>query len=188
MSVTCDALTVSTVIDNGSTLLWIAFQMILFSMPTTLPVTAISMNYASVVFAGFFALSTIYYIVWARKGESGHHCTQITCKLTCPSFSLRGASKIRWSLRSMRWSGGFPMFNSKSGVEIIHHHESVCVCAFHSTFDMDLKLCDGFQAWYLSQHSPCWSRVREILVNMSSIVRNSIVLTCFTVSSLRIGD
>ena len=53
---------------NGLMVLWIAFQMILFSMPATLPVTAVSMNYASVVFAGFFALSTIYYLVWARKG------------------------------------------------------------------------------------------------------------------------
>jgi amino acid transporter len=48
--------------------LWIAFQMVLFSMPATLPVTAVSMNYASVVFVGFFVLSTIYYVIWARKG------------------------------------------------------------------------------------------------------------------------
>lgn len=55
---------------NGLMVLWIAFQIVLFSMPTVLPVTAISMNYASVVFAGFFTLSTIYYMVWARKGKN----------------------------------------------------------------------------------------------------------------------
>lgn len=53
---------------NALTVVWITFQLVLFSMPTTLPVTATSMNYASVVFTGFFVLSTIYYLIWARKG------------------------------------------------------------------------------------------------------------------------
>lgn len=53
---------------NALMVIWIAFQMVLFSMPGTLPVTATSMNYASVVFVGFFALSAFYYVFWARKG------------------------------------------------------------------------------------------------------------------------
>lgn len=39
-------------------------------MPTGLPVTAVSMNYASVVLVGFMVLSMIYYVIWARKGMS----------------------------------------------------------------------------------------------------------------------
>ncbi|SMQ49321.1 unnamed protein product [Zymoseptoria tritici ST99CH_1A5] len=56
---------------NVLMVVWILFQMILFSMPATLPVTAVSMNYSSVVFVGFFVLSTIYYVVWARKVYEG---------------------------------------------------------------------------------------------------------------------
>lgn len=67
---------------------WIAFELVLFSMPTALPVTSVSMNYAyvargfcvvveccadafwdrSVVFVGFMALSACFYLVYARKG------------------------------------------------------------------------------------------------------------------------
>jgi hypothetical protein len=36
-------------------------------MPTALPVTAVSMNYASVVFVGFMAISAVWYLVYARK-------------------------------------------------------------------------------------------------------------------------
>ncbi|KAL1296731.1 hypothetical protein AAFC00_000201 [Neodothiora populina] len=46
---------------------WIAFELVLFSMPTALPVTSISMNYASVVFVGFMFLSACFYILYARK-------------------------------------------------------------------------------------------------------------------------
>lgn len=49
---------------------WIAFELVIFSMPTVLPVTAVSMNYASVVFAGLTVLAAIWYIVYARKGMS----------------------------------------------------------------------------------------------------------------------
>ncbi|KAH9893831.1 amino acid transporter [Xylariomycetidae sp. FL2044] len=50
---------------------WIAFELVLFSMPTALPVTPVSMNYAIVVFAGFMALSAIWYGVHARKVYQG---------------------------------------------------------------------------------------------------------------------
>ncbi|KAF4905793.1 Choline transport protein [Colletotrichum viniferum] len=54
---------------------WIFFQTVLFSMPTALPVTAVSMNYASVVFVGFAVLSAIWYRVHARKVYKGPPAT-----------------------------------------------------------------------------------------------------------------
>lgn len=40
-------------------------------MPTAIPVTPDSMNYASVVFAGFASVSIIWYVVYARKHFTG---------------------------------------------------------------------------------------------------------------------
>ncbi|CAG8177076.1 unnamed protein product [Penicillium salamii] len=57
-------------IVNGIALAWIAFELVLFSMPTALPVTAVSMNYASVVFVGFMAISAFWFAVYARKCRS----------------------------------------------------------------------------------------------------------------------
>lgn len=54
---------------NVVALVWIVFELVLFSMPTVLPVTAVSMNYASVVFVGFMAFSVVWYAVHARKCE-----------------------------------------------------------------------------------------------------------------------
>lgn len=48
---------------------WIGFEVVLFSMPTALPVTEVSMNYSSVVLAGFMAIAAIWYVVYARTGE-----------------------------------------------------------------------------------------------------------------------
>lgn len=50
---------------------WIIFEVFLFSMPGSLPVTPVSMNYASVVWAGFGVLAAIWYIVHARKVYKG---------------------------------------------------------------------------------------------------------------------
>jgi amino acid transporter len=55
-------------IVNVVALIWITFEVVLFSMPTALPVTAVTMNYASVVFVGFLAISAIWYFVYARRG------------------------------------------------------------------------------------------------------------------------
>lgn len=55
-------------IVNVIALIWIAFEVVLFSMPTALPVTAPSMNYASVVLVGFGIISAFWYFVYARKG------------------------------------------------------------------------------------------------------------------------
>ncbi|TVY75794.1 putative amino-acid permease [Lachnellula suecica] len=61
---------VGTVV-NVVSLLWIAFEVVLFSMPTALPVTLISMNYASVVLVGFMAIAAVWYFVYARKVYKG---------------------------------------------------------------------------------------------------------------------
>jgi amino acid transporter len=53
---------------NVLAVLWIAFEVVLFSMPTAIPVTPTSMNYAIVVFVGFMAISALWYAVHARKG------------------------------------------------------------------------------------------------------------------------
>jgi amino acid transporter len=54
---------------NVIALVWIAFEVVLFSMPTALPVTEVTMNYASVVLVGFMAIAAIWYVVHARKGK-----------------------------------------------------------------------------------------------------------------------
>ncbi|KAK1925952.1 amino acid/polyamine transporter I [Papiliotrema laurentii] len=56
---------------NLVTVIWITFSIILFCMPTAIPVTAQSMNYASVVFAGFSTIAAIWYAVNARKHYRG---------------------------------------------------------------------------------------------------------------------
>ncbi|EEQ84987.1 hypothetical protein RJZ56_006695 [Blastomyces dermatitidis] len=50
---------------------WITLAIALFCMPISLPVTASTMNYASVVFAGFATISVFWYFVRARKEFTG---------------------------------------------------------------------------------------------------------------------
>ncbi|KAI2987655.1 hypothetical protein CBS147344_4594 [Aspergillus niger] len=56
---------------NIVSICWICLAVVLFCMPTSLPVDASSMNYASVVFAGFAAISIGWYVVYARKHFTG---------------------------------------------------------------------------------------------------------------------
>ncbi|KAG9638483.1 amino acid transporter, partial [Aureobasidium melanogenum] len=56
---------------NILAVVWIAFELVLFSMPGALPVTEVSMNYASVVLVGFLSLAGIFYVVYARKVYKG---------------------------------------------------------------------------------------------------------------------
>ncbi|PWN48104.1 amino acid transporter [Violaceomyces palustris] len=51
---------------NTITFVWITLATVLFCMPTTREVTSQTMNYASVVFAFFFALSAFWWVVWGR--------------------------------------------------------------------------------------------------------------------------
>lgn len=56
---------------NIITIAWISLAVVLFCMPVALPVTASSMNYASVVFAGFASISIAWYFIRGRKSFSG---------------------------------------------------------------------------------------------------------------------
>ncbi|ORY62446.1 gaba permease [Pseudomassariella vexata] len=57
---------------NIITLMWIILAIFLFCLPTTLTgLDASSMNYASVVFAGFAMISIVWYFVWGRKAFTG---------------------------------------------------------------------------------------------------------------------
>lgn len=58
-------------IVNIVAVIWICFEVVLFSMPTALPVTVESMNYAVVVFFGFMVFSAIYYVTYAHKVYHG---------------------------------------------------------------------------------------------------------------------
>ncbi|KAG1744626.1 amino acid transporter [Suillus paluster] len=51
---------------NAVAVLWIMFVIVLFSMPAVIPVTKISMNYASVVFVGFGMISAAWYMINGR--------------------------------------------------------------------------------------------------------------------------
>lgn len=56
---------------NVITVCWITLAIVLFCMPTAIPVTAKTMNYASVVFMGFASISVFWYIVRGRKTFKG---------------------------------------------------------------------------------------------------------------------
>jgi hypothetical protein len=55
---------------NIIAVLWITFEVVLFSMPSVLPVDEVTMNYASVVFVGIMAMSGVWYVTYAHKGQS----------------------------------------------------------------------------------------------------------------------
>ena len=56
---------------NIATICWIVLAVVLFCMPVAIPVTPTSMNYASVVFAGFSGVAITWYFVSARKSFTG---------------------------------------------------------------------------------------------------------------------
>lgn len=58
-------------IINICTIVWIALAIVLFCMPTAIPVTPVSMNYASVVFMGFALISLVWYIIRGRNNFTG---------------------------------------------------------------------------------------------------------------------
>ncbi|KAF2276823.1 amino acid transporter [Westerdykella ornata] len=58
-------------VANVIALAWSLLAIPLFCMPTAIPVTAELMNYASVVFAGFFVIATTWYFVWGKKHYQG---------------------------------------------------------------------------------------------------------------------
>ncbi|RGP72029.1 amino acid transporter [Fusarium longipes] len=54
-------------VANFISVFWIIFQLILFSMPSDLPVTPETMNYASVVLFGFLFLCGVWYLIWGKR-------------------------------------------------------------------------------------------------------------------------
>lgn len=58
-------------IVNIICVVWIILAVVIFCMPVTLPVDATTMNYASVVFAGFAFIAIIWYIVFAHRNFHG---------------------------------------------------------------------------------------------------------------------
>ncbi|KXL49374.1 hypothetical protein M433DRAFT_145043 [Acidomyces richmondensis BFW] len=59
-------------IVNIFALLWIGFELVLFSMPTVrVPLTAASMNYASALLMGFACIAAFWYAVHSRKSYRG---------------------------------------------------------------------------------------------------------------------
>jgi amino acid permease (GABA permease) len=56
---------------NVVALAWSALAMPLFCMPSYLPVTAETVNYAPVVFVAAMGISGLWYLVWGRKNYAG---------------------------------------------------------------------------------------------------------------------
>ncbi|KAL1887015.1 hypothetical protein Cpir12675_006754 [Ceratocystis pirilliformis] len=56
---------------NVVSLAWSALALPLFCMPSYLPVTASTVNYAPAVFVGAMGISALWYIVWGRKNYTG---------------------------------------------------------------------------------------------------------------------
>ncbi|PLB44399.1 amino acid transporter [Aspergillus steynii IBT 23096] len=66
---------------------WTLLAIPLFSMPTTIPVTLESMNYASVVFVGFVAISAFWYWIWGYRNYAGPPTTETDFNFDFPSES-----------------------------------------------------------------------------------------------------
>jgi amino acid transporter len=56
---------------NIAMIIWICLAVVLFCMPVSLPVEPATMNYASVVFAGFALISVAWYFIRGRKIFTG---------------------------------------------------------------------------------------------------------------------
>ncbi|KAK2007319.1 amino acid permease [Colletotrichum eremochloae] len=56
---------------NAVCIVWICFSVVIFCLPVSLPVDASTMNYASVVFAGFAFVAVTWYLAYARKNFHG---------------------------------------------------------------------------------------------------------------------
>lgn len=56
---------------NIITLIWIFFAIVLFCFPTATPVTASSMNYASLLFVFFSGCAFAWYLIWGRRNYDG---------------------------------------------------------------------------------------------------------------------
>ncbi|KFH40355.1 Amino-acid permease-like protein [Hapsidospora chrysogenum ATCC 11550] len=64
------------VLINVICVVWICFAVVIFCMPYSLPIDASTMNYASVVFAGFATIAVVWYFVYARHNFTGPPVTR----------------------------------------------------------------------------------------------------------------
>ncbi|EEP78754.1 hypothetical protein UREG_03600 [Uncinocarpus reesii 1704] len=88
---------------NIATVLWICLAIALFCMPVSLPVTPSTMNYASVVFAGFAAISVIWYFVRARKVFKGPPVIlDDAAQSDAGVYSVKGTSHLEGGLSEKR--------------------------------------------------------------------------------------
>ncbi|KAK4629112.1 Choline transport protein [Fulvia fulva] len=78
---------------NAVSIAWCAFAIPLFSMPSALPVTMSSMNYASCVFVGGFAIAGFWYVVWGRSNYAGPKVTEATEEMTARRISTVSATR-----------------------------------------------------------------------------------------------
>ncbi|BEJ15277.1 hypothetical protein CspHIS471_0410440 [Cutaneotrichosporon sp. HIS471] len=70
---------------NSITVIWITFTIALFCMPTAIPVTPQSMNYASVVFAGFSAIAALWYVTYGHKNYKGPQVAVLARRMSLSS-------------------------------------------------------------------------------------------------------
>ncbi|KAK6080071.1 amino acid permease [Seiridium cupressi] len=52
---------------NLISIVWLIVSIVFSTFPSAMPVTAATMNYSSVVMAGWMAFGTVYYFVWGKK-------------------------------------------------------------------------------------------------------------------------
>jgi len=69
---------------------WTAFEIVLFSMPAVIPVTQVSMNYASVVFVGFALISAVWYAI---SGKSVYQGPPVPAEELQNNADLKSSSK-----------------------------------------------------------------------------------------------
>lgn len=82
-------------IVNVIALCWIAFELVLFSMPTALPVTPATMNYASVVLVGFGTIAAAWYAVHSRKGMAMFLSNLCSPRLVLTLSSIQRTTSFR---------------------------------------------------------------------------------------------
>lgn len=59
------------IVCNAVALAWSCLAVPLFCMPTAIPVTPLTVNYAPVVFVAFLIIASVWYIVWGHKNYQG---------------------------------------------------------------------------------------------------------------------
>ncbi|RPD63325.1 APC amino acid permease [Lentinus tigrinus ALCF2SS1-6] len=75
-------------IANVNCILWTLFVCIIFALPTTLPVTGITMNYAAPITGGVILLSLVWYAVGGRRHYKGPQSNRTDVKPENPDDAL----------------------------------------------------------------------------------------------------